>query len=167
MAALEKTTSKVSFEVAAQAAASPCLHSQFVCDLRAADIISGELSKPVMRASGQRSTRTCALLPGPHPRSITRRGAFTAMRAAKSRHGRDRSSANLRYCSGFQAGMGISCYLSALQIPSGSVREISARGSHSEFREFVCLAMSIHTMLRGHRYIAAIAFGEPAKGFVR
>jgi len=73
--------------------------------LRAAAIISEELSSPVTRASGQRSMRIYVLLPGPHPRSITLLGELTATREAKSRQGRVRSSANFKYWSGFQVGM--------------------------------------------------------------
>src|ERR1041384_1388854 len=77
---------------------SCCRQVRFGCALEADFSISDELSSPVIEAVGQRSARTAVLLPGPQPRSITLRGAETSTRTARSRHGRVRSSANLRYC---------------------------------------------------------------------
>src|SRR5215467_10554173 len=58
-------------------------------------------------ASGQRAARTTVLLPGPHPRSMIVRGDGIMMRSARSRAGRLRSSANWRYCVGFQVVISI------------------------------------------------------------
>ena len=80
-------------------------HSQCGDAARAASIMAAELSRPEIAAFGQRADKTSALLPGPQPRSIMRCGAATSTRAAKSRLGRERSSANFRYCCGFQVGI--------------------------------------------------------------
>src|ERR1051326_9437567 len=69
---------------------------------RASCSISAELSRPVIEACGQRSARTAVLLPVPQPRSITLRTFSTDTWAARSRLGRVRSSANLRYWFAFQ-----------------------------------------------------------------
>ncbi len=79
---------------AAHSATSACTQVRPGCASRAAAIIAAELSSPITSAMGQRSATTCVLLPGPQPRSITRRGASIITRTANSRQGRVRSSAN-------------------------------------------------------------------------
>ena len=59
----------------------------------AAAIISGDESMPSTTASGHRSASSAVSVPGPQPRSTTRRGAAASMRASRSRNGRPRSSA--------------------------------------------------------------------------
>ena len=72
---------------------------------RAADEHLGELSRPVTAAAGQRPRRRAVLLPGPQPRSMTVRDASASIRAARSRQGCVRSSANFRYLWALQSGI--------------------------------------------------------------
>ena len=60
---------------------------------RAASIISGLESRPITSASGQRAASSAVRLPGPQPRSTTRRGDSAPIRAIRSTNGRPRSSA--------------------------------------------------------------------------
>ena len=59
-----------------------------------------ELSSASSTAPGQRERSVSVRLPGPHPRSTTRRGDSAPMRATSSKNGRPRWSAKCRYCSG-------------------------------------------------------------------
>src|SRR4051794_21174990 len=72
---------------------------------RADASMAGELSRPVRSAAGQRCATTEALFPGPQPRSMTRAGAASSTRSARSIAGCVRSRANLRYWSLFQLGI--------------------------------------------------------------
>ena len=58
--------------------------------------ISGELSHASITASGQRCARVAVRLPGPQPRSTTRRGFSAATRDVRSKKGLPRWSANVR-----------------------------------------------------------------------
>src|SRR6478736_1042185 len=68
---------------------------------RAAATISCELSTASTTASGHRCESVTVRLPGPQPRSTTRRGDSAATRAVRSKNGRPRWSAKARYTSGF------------------------------------------------------------------
>src|SRR4030095_14752803 len=61
--------------------------------------------RAVLSAFGQRSASTLELFPGPHPISMIRRTRGNTIAAARSRQGRVRSSANLRYWCAFQVGI--------------------------------------------------------------
>src|SRR5258708_15589300 len=89
----------------AQVETSAAIHCQSGCFRRASSIMSAELSSPVISASGHKPASTSVLVPGPHPRSMTRRTGATEMRAARSRPARVRSSENFRYCPAFQVGI--------------------------------------------------------------
>src|SRR6516162_1485401 len=65
--------------------------------LRAASIMSGELSMAVMTASGNRRCSNSVELPGPHPISAARTTVLLGIRARRSLTGRDRSPSNLVY----------------------------------------------------------------------
>jgi hypothetical protein len=84
---------------------SPSTHFPFGKSFRAVAIIAAELSNPVSSAPGHRCASTAVLLPGPHPKSITRPGFSSLTRAAKSTAGCVRSAANFKYCSLFHVGM--------------------------------------------------------------
>src|SRR4030095_12033650 len=69
-------------------------------------IISGEESRPRTCAPGQRSASEAVRFPGPQPRSITTFGSAALTRLSRSTNGRERSSANSKYVSGFQTVTG-------------------------------------------------------------
>ena len=66
---------------AAQSAISPVRHSHSRRAARALSIMAGELSIPVIAASGHLWAIASALLPGPQPRSTIRKGRETSTRA--------------------------------------------------------------------------------------
>jgi hypothetical protein len=61
---------------------------------RACASIASDVSRPTMAASAKRSASSSALLPGPQPRSATRRGASSGTPASRSRAARVRSATN-------------------------------------------------------------------------
>src|SRR6516162_4191815 len=65
--------------------------------LRAASIISGELSTPHTVAAGQRSASRAVRLPGPQPMSTTYPGSSAPTLASRSKNGLERSPPNRRY----------------------------------------------------------------------
>src|SRR6516162_9845669 len=65
--------------------------------LRAASIISGELSTPHTAADGQRSARRTVRFPGPQPKSTTCSGSSAPTLASRSKNGLERSPPNRRY----------------------------------------------------------------------
>src|SRR4029077_10041910 len=72
---------------------------------RALRNMSGDESSPITCACGKRSTRSSVELPGPQPRSTTRRGFARGTCASRSRGGRVRSSSNFRYCRALQSSI--------------------------------------------------------------
>ena len=64
--------------------------------LLADSTISGELSHASITASGQRSASVAVRLPGPQPRSTTRRGFSAPTRDVRSKKGLPRWSAKVR-----------------------------------------------------------------------
>ena len=66
--------------------------------LRAASIMSLELSSPRTPASAKRSTNNSVELPGPQPISMAERTSPAGMAASRSRAGRVRSSSKATYC---------------------------------------------------------------------
>ena len=82
------------------------------CSFSARASISGDRSKPVMWASGQRSASSAVTLPGPQPMSAIRAGlpslsGRSGIRARRSRNGRVRCPAWRRYWCGSQVGCGM------------------------------------------------------------
>src|SRR5262249_46304715 len=71
----------------------------------AVSIIEAELSRPTIALSGQRRRSASVLFPGPHPRSIIRRGADNLMRWMRSTLGCVRSLENFRYWLASHCGM--------------------------------------------------------------
>ena len=92
---------------------------------RALAIMSGEVSKPLTLACGQRATSSSVELPGPQPMSTTRRGFSSGICASRSRAGRVRSSSNLRYCAADQSGV-----LAPEQEQSSSIDLAAVADSH-------------------------------------
>src|SRR4029450_234619 len=92
-------------------------------------IISGDESRPRICAPGQRSATEAVRFPGPQPRSITTFGSAVLTRLSRSTNGRERSSANSKYLSGFQTVTGtpgnivMSNYVPMIQPKIGSGRD--------------------------------------------
>ena len=63
---------------------------------RAYWFVAGEVSSPVITASGQRSASSWVEFPGPHPRSKTRGRGRCGTRASRSAAGRVRSASKRR-----------------------------------------------------------------------
>jgi hypothetical protein len=80
-----------------QVARSPSTNGQRGSRSRACRNMSGDESIPMTSALGNRSSKSSVELPGPQPRSMTRRGDRRGTCANRSRGGRVRSSSNLRY----------------------------------------------------------------------
>ncbi|KAL1997814.1 hypothetical protein VTN02DRAFT_696 [Thermoascus thermophilus] len=103
--ALEKSRSSSGPGV--QVLKSPCTNSTCGRLARAVASMSGELSRPeIVSAAGYRSIRACVEFPGPQPRSTIRRGSASGIWARRSRMGRLRWAANLRYCVADQSASG-------------------------------------------------------------
>ena len=66
--------------------------------LRAAAIMSDELSMPLTAAPAKRAASSSVEFPGPHPRSMTDRARISGNADSKSRTGRVRSSSKATYC---------------------------------------------------------------------
>src|SRR5437660_12694802 len=88
-----------------QVAISPCTNLQVGNRSRALRNMSGDESSPTTCACGKRSTRSSVELPGPQPRSTTRRGFASGTCASRSRGGRVRWSSNFRYCRALQSSI--------------------------------------------------------------
>ena len=65
--------------------------------LRAAAIMSGELSSPLTSAAGKRAASTSVELPGPQPKSMARWASVAGTACSRSRTGRVRSFSKLLY----------------------------------------------------------------------